>query len=242
MNNNLKLVKRAGSVSRPHLMERSNSISISAKRDITELTPFGVTSEILLRVDELAERIAKANFVEDAMRKRVSLTKTRNSDGENLKEGIGLVRSQLSLLEFAEGEAKESVLHSKLSGLTIDQLELLGLKTLNLLKEKQTELAVYGITEESITSFETLVNNFINSHHAQSNTSDYLNNHTSDRSKEKAELFKLVYFVSKVGKSYWLRKDKTRYGDYVIHKRKYSSEMSGETTQQETATTTVDSF
>ena len=236
------LITKAGNISRPQLMERSNSISLSAKRDIIELTPYGVTPELLVTIDDKAKQLKEMQFAESVMGKRVSLTGTRNSDGENLKESIGLVRSQLSLLEFTEGEVKESVLYSKLSGLNIEQLEILGLKTLDLLKEKQTELAVFGITEESITSFETLVNKYIDSHHAQANTSDYLNNYTADRSKEKSELFKLISFVSKVGKAYWLRKDKARSGDYVLYKRKAPPKKNGEATEQETTTTTVNSF
>lgn len=211
---------KAGSISRQQLIKRSGSISISAKEDLSLLQKYGITPEILASLDEKIVNLKNANYLEDVMLKRTTLTNLRDLKAMELSESIGLVRSQLSFLDLSEEHAKSSVLNSKLSGLGVEDLLTLGQKTRNLLRDEQADLAIYGVTPERVTAFETLVNEFETLHHAQSHTNVTLNNYTSERLKTKSELFQLVWFVAKVGKSYWLRKDKSRYGDYVLHKHK----------------------
>ena len=229
-------------ISRQHLSDRSKSISASAKRDITELQAFGVTLEVLTSLDEKRENLRKADFVKDVMAKRKDLTLLRTIKGEALLERIGLTRSQLSLFELNEDVAEKSVLHTKISNLSVEELLNLGQETRNFLRDNQLVLATYGITEESVTTFDTLVNEYEALHNEQTQTTIWMNNYTSDRLKTKSELLNITNFVSSVGKAYWKRKDKSRYGDYVLNKQKSSSSNSGQTIEQETATTTVNSF
>lgn len=239
MNN--KNLLNVANYSRQQLLEKSESISKSAKRDLLVFQEHGITAKYLKNLDAKRVEFEKTIQHSSVIGNHKQITNLRNLKFADLKDEVRMTRSLLSLYQASEGKAEYAVLNSKLSNLSVAGLLNLGEQTVQFLEQNKSELTIYGFSDEKIAAFNTLLEEFRAIHYEQSNEMTNVDNQTKDRSDLKSELYKMVYFISSVGKAHWLRKDKTRYGDYVLQKRKHSPPTSNET-QDETATTTVNSF
>jgi len=229
-------------VSRQQLLGRRNSISTSAKRDILVLQPFGITTEFLANLEAKAKEFETVKSHAEVLREQKELTASRNYKIDEFIEANNILRSQLCLFNGIDGTITYSVLNRSLNPWDIDGLINTGEDTLQLMKASLAEIATYGVNQARVDIYSTLLDELRNIHYAQVYKMSTVDNETTDRTALKAELYKMIYFLSNVGKAYWLKKDKARYGDYVLNKKASPPTSLKATTEQEPATTAFSSF
>ena len=124
------------------------------------------------------------------------------------------------MLYSSNSQAEYAVLRKGLSNLKIYELIAIGEDTASLLSKKVDEVALFGLTAEKIEDFKNKVLELSSLYHNREAMKTNLNNITQERIQLKSELFKLLRFVSRVGKAYWKRQNPAIYGDYVLSKHK----------------------
>ena len=130
-------------------------------------------------------------------------------------------------------QAEYAVLRTGLSRLKIYELIDIGEDTASLLTKKADEVALFELTAEKIENFKNKVTELSSLYHNREAMKTSLNNITQERLQLKSELFKLLEFVSKVGKAYWKRQNPAIYGDYVLTKHKSPPEQEAVQTNEE---------
>lgn len=196
----------------------SQFIAMFAKDDVDVMSKLGVTEALLTVWLENAQTLL--NVVPHSHRRstKALVTKDRNSSVAQLVQLIKELRSQLLFVYSPEDDkfnpALKTTLNSRNFSLVAEVAKLIS----NLIKQSEEDLTIYGITPERVTELEALTLEISNLEAEQKYKTKRLTDFTHERNELKGEVVRTLKIVSQIGKTYWLKRDKSKYDNYVIQK------------------------
>ena len=202
------------------LVAGSRSTVKSATRDIELLTAFGVTPEYLANLESKTNLLDQSLKFKEQQADKKQVTGKRNKNAKGFKISTKRLIAQLEFVYSPETEDYDTIFSTKLAHINPKGLINLGGNILHVLSKPNEDLALYGVTAERIAKYEEEVNELKSSFEEQIHETSTFSIDTQKRLELKSEVFKLMRFVSRVGKAYWTRSNKGFYNDYVLRKTK----------------------
>lgn len=211
-------------------------VSNNAKLDINELSPLGVTAELLSQLDENIVSLIAVPKHQYVVGEKSKTTIERNDSVAIVEQTAKELRTQTMFVEsISTGEHKATFSVSLYRADAKKMIDIASLM-LNVLKNSTEDLTLYGITPERISLFESQINDLISKTVTQEQETIGLNDTTSERHAIRAKVTKLLKFVSESGKVYWLKKQKTKWDNYVVTKSPPNSAAVAEPTTESSQT------
>ena len=219
MNINVKLNSETG-FSIPDLVARSRSTVKSATRDIEFLTAYGVTPGYLANLESKTNLLDNFLQFKEQQADKKQVTGKRDKKAKKFKISTKRLIAQLEFVYSPETEDYDTIFSTKLAKITPKGLMELGGNILYVLSKPNENLALYGVTTERIAEFEAEWNELKALYEEQVYETSSFSIQTQKRNELKSEVYKLLRFVSRIGKTYWTIANKGYYNNYVLHKTK----------------------
>ena len=236
---NVNLMTKTG-ISDQALVTRSRSTVKSATRDLEFLTDFGVTAEFLAEWNPKIDALENQIDYREQLTSLKELTQLRDQQVKKVKNEVVKFNSRLEFI-FPKGTDQfETIIKRKISNIKPEEIHELAGNVLFILNQPNEMFALLGITPEKTAAFKVEVEKLKVLIVEQENAKSSFSILTDERVKLRAEVFTCYQFVCKLAKAYWTRKNKGLYKDYKMYS--YKSPPTGKVSEQETATTTVNSF
>ncbi len=201
------------------LMNLCANIVAEARTDIEELSPYGISEELLQLAEAKALELNSLPTSEQDRYDKVDATKAKNDKLDEIKKYYSRIKHQASYFASVESLDKNNLYSKSLVNIKENHL-LENFKLLFRLLTKNLEyLRLYGIDENNVIEMELMYNKGIdlivdrNMAHSQA----FIN--TVKRAELKTKLYNRLNHISAIAKHYWKNIDPRKYKKYLIAPR-----------------------
>jgi hypothetical protein len=206
-----------GGLSFREFLNTSKNVCASAERDLSELQRVGVKAEMLAGLKTmLTELEIETTYALDSAAGKV-LTAKRNEMKLILLDEIYLLKMQLHDV-FAKGTDNYDAIFGK--SLSSSTLSIFANAIQNMVVALERNVALtteYGVDEERIKDFASMVLDYLSLYENKLLYKHNFNLSASERSDKREEAYKLLAFITRIGKAYWKRKDAAKAAQYRIN-------------------------